>query len=85
MSTVLSPFTFLVAVLAAWLNERQGRMLGFLQEENRVLRHQLGKKRLRLTDDERRRLAAKGVVLGRKLLSEIATVVTPDTIPRWAP
>ncbi len=35
---------------------------------------------LRLTDDQRRRLAAKGKVLGRKLLGEIATIVTPDTI-----
>ena len=83
MSTVLSPFTFLLAVFAGWLNERQARILEFLQEENRVLRRQLGKKRLRLSDDERRRLATKGVVLGRKLLAEIATIVTPDTVLRW--
>ena len=83
MRTVLTPFTFLVAVLAGWLNERQQFAIDFLREENRVLRQQLGRKRLRLTDDQRRRLAAKGHKLGRKLLSEMATIVTPDTILRW--
>lgn len=42
-----------------------------------------GQKRLRLTDDQRCRLAAKGKTLGRKLLDEIATLVTPDTILAW--
>ncbi|MBI3843548.1 MAG: transposase [Planctomycetes bacterium] len=83
MRTILTPFAFLVAVLAGWLNERQQLAIDFLREENRVLRKQLGKRRLRLTDDQRRRLAAKGHKLGRKLLSEIATIVTPDTILRW--
>lgn len=36
-----------------------------------------------LNDDQRRRLAVKGKVLGRKLLEGIATIVTPDTILRW--
>ena len=67
MRTVLSPFTFLVAVLSGWRNERQARILEFLQEENRVLRRQLGNERLRLADEERWLLAAKGLVLGRKL------------------
>ncbi len=48
-----------------------------------MLEEQLGKKRLRPTDDQRRRLAAKGAVLGRRLLSRVATIVTPDTILRW--
>ena len=33
--------------------------------------------------DQRRRLAAKGRVLGRKLLGEVCTIVTPETILRW--
>ena len=33
-------------------------------------------------DDQRRRLAAKGQALGRRLLSRVATIVTPDTILR---
>jgi hypothetical protein len=33
--------------------------------------------------DDQRRLAAKGKPLGHKLLSKVATVVTPDTIMAW--
>src|SRR5215470_5486779 len=40
-------------------------------------------RRLRLTDDQRRRLAVKGHVLGRRHLAAIAGIVTPDTILRW--
>jgi hypothetical protein len=36
-----------------------------------------------LTDDQRRRLAAKGKRLGRQVLRQVATIVTPDTILRW--
>ena len=38
---------------------------------------------LRLTDDRRRRLAAKGKPLGRKVLSKVAPIVRPDTIMAW--
>ena len=58
-------------------------MIDFLREENRVLKEQLRGRRVRLTDDARRRLAAKGVALGRRLLESIATIVTPDTILAW--
>ena len=51
--------------------------------ENRVLREQLGGKRLRFTDAQRRRLARKAKKLGRRRLQEISTVVTPDTLLRW--
>ena len=48
-----------------------------------MLREQLGRRRLRLTDDQRRRLAAKAKGLGRKLLAEVATIVTPETLLAW--
>jgi hypothetical protein len=51
--------------------------MDYLKEENRVLREQLGERRLRLTDDQRRRLAAKAKGLGRKVLQEVATIVAP--------
>lgn len=54
-----------------------------MTEENRVLREKLGKKRIRFTNDQRRRLAAKAKVLGRKKLKDITTIVTPDTLLRW--
>jgi len=46
-------------------------------------REQLGGRRVRLTDDQRRRLAAKTKGLGRKLLAEMATMVTPETLLAW--
>jgi hypothetical protein len=38
---------------------------------------------VRVTDDQRRRLAVKGKVVGRRRLASIAGIVTPDTIVRW--
>ena len=57
--------------------------MAYLVEENRVLRRQLRGQRLQFTDDDRRRLAVLGHRLGRRVLRQIATVVTPDTILRW--
>jgi len=48
-----------------------------------VLKAQLRGRRLRLADDERRRLAVLGQRLGRRVLAEVTTIVTPDTILRW--
>ena len=47
------------------------------------LRIKLEGQRLRFTDDQRRRLAAKAKVLGRQMLDEIETLVTPDTLLAW--
>ena len=44
---------------------------------------QIGARRLRFTDDQRRRLSARARTLGRRLLREIATIVTPDTLLVW--
>ena len=79
MPTALDPFRFLLIALAGWMNERQLQMIEYLREENRVLREQIGDGRLRLTDHQRRRLAAKARGLGRKVLAELATIVTPET------
>jgi hypothetical protein len=83
MSQVLRPWQLFVTVLAGWINEHQQAEIEYLREENRVLKEQLGGKRLRLSDDQRRRLEAKGKALGRKALKEIASIVTPDTILAW--
>ena len=82
MAKVLDPFRFLLISIAGWMNQRQRHMIDYLREENRVLREQLGGRRLRLNDDQRRRLAAKAKGLGRKLLADVATIVTPDTFWR---
>jgi hypothetical protein len=72
-----------LVALAGWVNEQQLAVIEYLKEENRVLREQVGRRRLRFTDDQRRRLAAKGQALGRRVLRELGTIVTPDTILRW--
>ena len=48
-----------------------------------VLREHLGPRQLRLTDAQRRRLAVRGQKLGRRVLTQVAGIVTPDTILRW--
>jgi hypothetical protein len=65
------------------MNQRQLHIIHHLREENRVLREQLGDRRLKFNDDQRRRLAAKAKGLGRKILAEIATLVTPETLLAW--
>jgi hypothetical protein len=72
----------LVALLGS-LEREQRDVIAFLRGENRVLKAQLTGRRLRLNDAQRRRLAVLGQRLGRGVLREVATFVTPDTILRW--
>src|SRR6188474_1758932 len=83
MPRVLDPFRFLLIAVAGWMNQHQRLAIDYLREENRILREQLGGRRLRFTDDQRRRLATKAKGLGRKLLAEFATIVTPETLLAW--
>ncbi len=73
----------MVIFLASWVNRQQQEAIDYLRTENQVLKEKLGKKRILLNDDQRRRLAVKGKILGRKLLDQICTLFTPDTILRW--
>src|SRR5687768_1838 len=73
----------LLLTVTSWLDQRDREVLAYLIEENRVLRRQLGGRRLRLTNDDRRKLAARAYRLGRAALREVATIVTPDTLLRW--
>ncbi|MEO6775699.1 MAG: hypothetical protein ABI467_22250 [Kofleriaceae bacterium] len=77
------PLQFLLWVFAGWANRRQLELIEYLNEENRVLREQLAGRPLRFTDAQRRRLAVKGRVLGRRVLDQLAGLVTADTILRW--
>ena len=83
MSNVIQPFHLLVIALAGWLNRHQQDVIVYLIEENRVLKEQLEGQRLRFTDEQRIRLAVKAKVLGRQLLDELETLVTPDTLLAW--
>jgi hypothetical protein len=73
----------LLIAVSGSMNQRQLRVIDYLREENRALREQLGDRRLRLNDHQRRRLAVKAKVLGRKVLTQIATIVTPETLLAW--
>ena len=83
MSFILHPWHLLLVILAGWVNQLQQQIIEFQRTEIDVLKKKLGKKRIILNDDERRRLAVKAKVLGRKVLQEIGCLFTPDTILRW--
>ena len=83
MNFLLQPWQLYLVILAGWINRQQQEVIEYLRTENRVLKEKHGGKRLLLNDDQRRRLAVKGQLLGRKRLEEIGTLFTPDTILRW--
>jgi putative transposase len=83
MSFVFEPWHLFTLAAVGASQEDYQRTIAYLMEENRILKQKLGKKRILLTDEERRLLAVKGKALGRRLLEQVATIVTPDTILRW--
>ena len=77
----------LLATFAGWIGRQQTAVISCLIEENRVLNEQLesGGKRVRFTDDQRRRLAAKGKPLRRKVLCRIGRYSDSGYDPGMAP
>ncbi len=73
----------MLLIWAGWVNRAQQNAIDYLKEENRILREQVGNKRLRLTNAQRRRLAQKAKIVGRAALKALACIVTPDTLLRW--
>src|SRR5918993_140453 len=64
-------------VVTGWLARPRTEVIVYLIEENRYLRRQLGSRRVRLTDDDRRPIAT-----GPTAWVD-ATIATPDTLLRW--
>ena len=60
MQIMLQPYRILLAALVGWANERQQRIIEFQNDQIETLMKLLGKKRVLLTDDQHRVLAAKG-------------------------
>jgi hypothetical protein len=83
MDPLPPPLAFFLLLVSGWVNGHQQAVIDYLLEENRVLRAAHSARRLCLTDDQRRRLAVKGKVLGRRRLADITGIVTPDTILLW--
>src|SRR6185503_4252473 len=79
----LDPFRLVLITVAGWMNQRQLQMIDYLRQENRVLREQLGRRRLPSTTASAVDWPAKARGLGRKLLAEVATIVTPETLLAW--
>ena len=80
---VLRPWQFLFIGMAGWINRSQQEEIEYLRTENKVLREVVGKKRILLNDDQRRRLAVKGKILGLSRLRALTDIFTPETILRW--
>jgi hypothetical protein len=85
---IIHTWQILLAAVAGWVNSELRDVIAYIMEENRVLKEQQldrhrGRRRILLTDDRRRRLAAKAKKIGRKALDEVGCIFTPDTILRW--
>jgi hypothetical protein len=83
MDSLPPRLAFVVLLFTGWVNRQQQETIHYRPEENRVLRVAQGPRRLRLSDDQRRRLRVKDKVLRRRRLTGIVGIVTPDTFLRW--
>src|SRR5215467_15503124 len=83
MHASLDLFSFFVTTIAGWMSQYQQRVIAYLIEENRVLREQVGDRRLTFNDDQRRRLAAKAKQLSRETLRQLAAIAKPETLLTW--
>ena len=79
----MQPWQLVLIGVAGWMNRKQQQLIDYLLEENRVLREQLGKQRLRFSDAQKKRLALKAKALGWRRLKEIASAATPQTLMNW--
>jgi transposase InsO family protein len=75
MNSDVYPLQWLLLTFAGWVNRHQQQVIEYLLEENWILKEQPGGRRLRLTDEQRRRLAAKGVRLG-SFMAQVARNLT---------
>ena len=66
MLAATHPLQLLLLTVSGWLNRHQADVIAYLVEENRVLKTQIKGRRLRLNDEQRRRLAAKAKLLGAR-------------------
>ena len=62
---IWKPWTLLTVAVAGWMSQQQQEVIAYLREENRILREKLGRKRILLSIEKKRRLAVKGKVIGR--------------------
>ena len=75
---VLNLFHFVAIVLAGWLNQRQQNVSSIFAIESCASNSESVAGSSRLTSTP-----FSGEGLGRKLLAQVATLVTPDTLLAW--
>ena len=80
---ILRPWKLLVLGMAGLINQEQQQIVEYLQMENKILKEIIGKKRILLSANQKKRLGIKAKTLGRRLLKDIGTIFTPDTLLRW--
>ncbi len=70
MRAEIYPLQVLLLTVSGLVHRHQADVIAYLVEENRVQKEQMKGRALRLTDDQRRRLAAKAKALGRRPLTK---------------
>ena len=77
MLKVLDPFRFLLIAAAGWMNQHQLQAIEYLREENRVLREQIGERRLRGRAES---LSEDGMLLVRSEHGHLEPITGGDVI-----
>ena len=78
----MGPLQYVICFVSEWVHDRQQSLIDFLLEQNAILKEQL-QEPVRLTDEERIRLARKAHELRRQTLQHIASLAQADTIRAW--
>jgi len=80
---ILKPWQFILLAIASWLNKEQQAVIEYRDEEIRILKEKLGRKRLLLNDAQKRRLATAAAKVGRDALAKIGALFSPETLLKW--
>ena len=72
-----------MVAIAGWMNRQQQEAIAYLREENRILREEIGHRRIILDVAQERRLAAAAARLPQDLLRQVGTLFSPDTLLKW--
>jgi hypothetical protein len=79
----LRPWTMILTMSAGWINQQQQDVIEYLKTENVILKEKIGKKRIILSDQQRRTLAVLAKKISRKALDEICGIFSPETLLKW--
>ena len=79
----IRPWTIILTMLAGWINQHQQDVIEYLKTENAILKEKIGKKRIILSDEQRRKLAVLAKRIGRNGLNEICGIFSPETLLKW--